>query len=607
MQPVHIHATNTLLTYSLVTSPTPVQVSPSTTTPAQTPSVASLTFVVSCPQSVKMVTVSQIIIVLPVDIKDKPPDPVKLAATAPPLSSASISSSGTDVWVPAAGAAPGVFIFTPKSGQPVQVSQQSLTIQFNGIQVNTLVGTALVTVNEWAAAGSNPPPPVSGPPSGTIQFAVAKFPYGFYAGNFTSDKPMVQNGEKPSLTWIGSVNATYLMLYDAITPIDVSTFRTWSPPQPLTKTTTFILRVTAQQGGQTASLDFSITIEVSNPSLTAKDLTVLTNANLNGPVSVGTGSALADLTLNGNLKATKNASVVGSLNAANASVTGTLNAANASVTGTLNAANASVTGTLNTAGFNASGAAKLTGAVEVTGAATFAGGLTASGPLAAAGTVSLLGPTQGLSSSGNATTDGLIIGTVNAPFDGSSSSNATIYGATSNIKAQATGGGVVSSIRASGSYGSALSGMFVLPVRKGARWVCGITPPPGTTTLPDHAFYWIPLGAGAASLSKEAPAPEVDSDALPPATAEALPALPFPRSGQARLTDGRVIVQFLDDALASTNGAADEQSYFVLLTPTEQCAGLAVTQKNRDSFVVEELAHGKSDAAFDWFILQHPA
>src|SRR5262249_11931643 len=100
---------------------------------------------VSCPVSVGSVTISKIQISLPVDTSGQPSDPTNLCMTAPPLSSASISSSGTDLWVPSAGAAPGTFIFTPKGGQ-VAVSTQSITIEFNGIQVNTVVGTALITI-----------------------------------------------------------------------------------------------------------------------------------------------------------------------------------------------------------------------------------------------------------------------------------------------------------------------------------------------------------------------------------------------------------------------------------------------------------------------------
>jgi hypothetical protein len=75
MQPNHLQASSTLLTHSLVTTPMPVQVSPS----AINPSLAKLTFVISCPRSTGKATVAQIIIALPVDEKGKPADPTNLA------------------------------------------------------------------------------------------------------------------------------------------------------------------------------------------------------------------------------------------------------------------------------------------------------------------------------------------------------------------------------------------------------------------------------------------------------------------------------------------------------------------------------------------------
>ena len=564
MQPAHIiEATDSLLTYSLVTSPTPVQVSPSTTVA----SVASLTFVVSCPLAGGAM-VSQIVIILPVDTAGGTPDPINLASVAPPLSSASISSTGTDVWEVGAGPSPNIFIFSPKSGEPVQIKAQSLTIQFTGIKVNTVVGTALVKLNEVTARGSNPPPPIM-EPNGLVTFAVAKFPYGFYVGNLTSDKPMVQNGQKPVLSWTGSVNAKYLMLYDENT-VDVSTMRTWSPPQPLTKTTTFILQVSAQREGQTASIDFSITIEVSNPSLAAKDLAVLTNANIKGPLSVGTSSAPADLTLNGNLRASKDAIVNGSLTAAN-------------LNGNLTAPSA------NVGNLTANGPAKLMSTLDVTGAVKFAGALNTSGPLDTGGTVSVFKDFKFYTSIYGqvmAYTDGFLIGIVKP----SNKSNACVTTITANsgLTVEATGGGVI------GAAG-ACSSMLILPVRKNYMFFFGPKDhaPPFQKDWPSITYIWVPLGVAPASESDEVSAEDVTS--FP---AGALPALPFQLSGQARLVEGRATVQFLDHATLT----ADEQSYRVMLTPTELCAGLAVTQKSGNRFVVQELSDGKSNASFDWFV-----
>ena len=180
-----------------------------------------------------------------------------------------------------------------------EVSQQSLTITLTGIQVNTLVGTALVKLNEWASLTSGNPPPVNGAPSGSAAIAVPKFPYGFFAGDFGTDKPMIDNGERPTLTWVGTQKATYKMLWAKQTQ-DVSNIRTWSPtsnpPSPsLTDTTTFILEVSAQDSGQTVTLYFSLTVIVANPSFTAKDLTVLTTSVLQGAVTVGKVEAPAAL------------------------------------------------------------------------------------------------------------------------------------------------------------------------------------------------------------------------------------------------------------------------------------------------------------------------
>ena len=94
MQLTSIQESNTLLTYSLVTDPLPLQVSPSTTNP----SYATLTFVVSCPKSIGSAMVSEILISLPVDNPIKGPDPARLAQKPPDKSDVSISSSGPEEW-----------------------------------------------------------------------------------------------------------------------------------------------------------------------------------------------------------------------------------------------------------------------------------------------------------------------------------------------------------------------------------------------------------------------------------------------------------------------------------------------------------------------------
>src|SRR4029453_10372184 len=98
MRLTQLRDSNTLLTYSQMTTPAPVQASPS----ASNPSVAMLTIVASCPRSSGTVKVAQIVVALPVDVQNKPPDPTNLAATPPAPSSASICSTGSDNWIASA-------------------------------------------------------------------------------------------------------------------------------------------------------------------------------------------------------------------------------------------------------------------------------------------------------------------------------------------------------------------------------------------------------------------------------------------------------------------------------------------------------------------------
>lgn len=206
--PITMAQGKTLLTYGMTTNPSPLQVSPATSAS----SVGTLTFVVSVPPRGK-VTVNQIAIVLPIGDPGKP-DATDLSEVAPPLSAASISSSGTAEWVPAAGAANNVFLFHPKNNKPVLLKTESLTIVLSGIQISPLVGTALIHINEWAIQGEHTPPPTGGPASGSATIDVAKFPYQFVFQQFVPQRPSVARGQHAVLTWQGSTNATYTMAWE---------------------------------------------------------------------------------------------------------------------------------------------------------------------------------------------------------------------------------------------------------------------------------------------------------------------------------------------------------------------------------------------------------
>jgi len=245
-----------LLTYSLATSPYPVLTSASSTEP----SLANITIVVSCPYALGSCTVSQIGVHLPVG---KDAEATNLTATAPPASAASISSSDDAAWTSSAGIGAGTFLFTPPGGSVV-VSDQSLTIEISGIHVSTVVGTAGVVVNEWAAQQAALP--ASSPPSGQETIAIAKFPSGFYAYGFAPDQPQVEPGDTVTLTWFGSANAIFTIAYDEdVPPVDVRP-PAWTSPQ-LYAPTTFELTATASEAGQTVSINQTTTVTVAEPQL----------------------------------------------------------------------------------------------------------------------------------------------------------------------------------------------------------------------------------------------------------------------------------------------------------------------------------------------------
>jgi len=273
MQITQLLDSNTLLTYSLYTSPAPVQVSPQ----SGPPSVAGLTFVLSCPVSVGTVTVKQITFNLTVGDPANP-DATDLTEVGTGIS-ASVSSSGTDQWQIGPGSAPGSFILQPKAGGSGTIDSQGLDVTLTGIQVSPIVGTAVIDIVEIATNDDMPPA------ARECTIAVAKFPYGFSAGNFAANTPMVANGQPAVLTWVGSVGAKYTIFWGSNSK-DVSTVHQWTSPA-LTDTTAFMLEVAAQEAGQTVKLYFNATVIVSDPSVTATELTVLETSDLQGAVSVG--------------------------------------------------------------------------------------------------------------------------------------------------------------------------------------------------------------------------------------------------------------------------------------------------------------------------------
>jgi hypothetical protein len=247
-------ASKALLTYAPSTAPALLQVSASLTEP----SVATVTIIISCPSDVGSVNVAQLMLALPVRDPNAP-DSSELAMVAPPLSSVSIVSTGSDQWDVKPGAQTGAFVFTPKAGVAA-LESQALTIMFTGIEVSPLVGTATIDISEWASPGGAPPS-TKRPPSGTGTIALTKFPLGFFAANFAGPVEVESSG-RATLTWNASTNASCAIEYETHhVPV---TGQSWPSP-PLYSDTVFKLIASATQNQQTVSTSLTTTVQVANP------------------------------------------------------------------------------------------------------------------------------------------------------------------------------------------------------------------------------------------------------------------------------------------------------------------------------------------------------
>jgi hypothetical protein len=263
--------TGTLLSYALTTGQDRLQVSP----PDGNPSYGAVTIVVANLSTTTPVLVQQIQFSVAVG-----PNATDLTA-ASAVSGILVTASPPTQWQIAQTAA-GVFTATPE-GEHGTITGTGLAFRLSNIVLNQQVGTAVLTVRETsgaAPAGAKPTPAVS-----TTTLPLPKFPYGFFVSHLTASAPQVANGGTVTLTWVGSDGPTYLLLFGDQSA-DVSTVRTWTSP-PLAQDTTFFLKATAQSQGETVTECLAVTVTVAEPSLTAHDLTVRTNATVTGTSTFG--------------------------------------------------------------------------------------------------------------------------------------------------------------------------------------------------------------------------------------------------------------------------------------------------------------------------------
>jgi microcystin-dependent protein len=164
----------------------------------------------------------------------------------------------------------------------VEITTGELVFAINNILVDSVMGTTTLTITERAAG--------EGQGLERRQTAV-QLPLRagtLTAGDLTASRTQVGFRETVTLQWEGT-DAAYSILYGKDSVPIPARVRTWTSP-PLEQSTTFILVARTQEGGSTVAEHFPITVQVSNPSVLAHDLTV------QGPsVLQGTVQAAADL------------------------------------------------------------------------------------------------------------------------------------------------------------------------------------------------------------------------------------------------------------------------------------------------------------------------
>jgi hypothetical protein len=74
----------------------------------------------------------------------------------------------------------------------------------------------------------------------------------------------------------------------------------------------------------------------------------------------------------------------------------------------------------------------------------------------------------------------------------------------------------------------------------------------------------------------------------------------FSDFGSSKLLNGEIKI-YLDPIFQES--ISDKNPYVVILSPTSECNGLYVAEKNKDSFLVKELNNGQSNATFDYKIV----
>lgn len=450
-------ATNAgLLSYGITTNPEPLQASPAT----GNPSISSMVITVSN-NTMNSIYCNKLTFSFSIG-----PLAQDLTAVSSGIFVSANPSSKWQISVTAAG----VFTATPTTPTNNLITTDGLSFQIYNIQANNQVGTFNFTVVENSSTNNKTFT------DKTNLYGLGKFPYGFYVNNFAASAPMINDGGTVVLTWSGSDLAAYTMLFGT-SSVDVTNVRSWTSP-PLNNTSTFSLKATVQEMGETVDTYLYVTVIVANPELMATSLKVLQGSTLVGATTVGA-------TLG----------VTGNTNVTNLTANGSL-----AVAGNTNVNNIAATGTLGVSGSTTVNAITANGSL-IANANTGLNNTQINGTLSAYGSVAMLKGAITLASGTSiaqkgvlAKTDGFVMSYTSWPSNVAKMSNCYAQINSSGIWFQNLGG-------STGTFGSVWSDTMVcnpntlcIPVAAGTYFYYSGYQLPGNQLDSTITFYWFPLG-----------------------------------------------------------------------------------------------------------------
>lgn len=154
-----------------------------------------------------------------------------------------------------------VFVFEADR-DPSRIDGWNLRLFLKHIKVSTATGNVTIEIEEH----TQPPGGAWGNPKTTV--TVSKAPENFEFHSFRPMKMMVPNGESPELTWVGSP-AEYKMYWglDSEATMDPTDNPPWSPDEPLTNTTGYMLQAKVDSPNGPMFFTQTCVVSVEKPDL----------------------------------------------------------------------------------------------------------------------------------------------------------------------------------------------------------------------------------------------------------------------------------------------------------------------------------------------------